>query len=62
MSTKTMGALLFLVGFGLILLSIISLIGLFTFQLGVVERALVFISGVGLCVVGYWMERDQPVA
>jgi hypothetical protein len=60
MITKWMGLVLFLVGLALILLAIFALLG-FIQPSGLFERLLMFIGGVILCVLGYFMARDQPV-
>lgn len=59
MVTKIMGLLLFLVGFFLIILATLALLG-FVEPSGLGERLLMFIGGLVLCVVGYFMARDQP--
>ena len=58
MITKFMGLLLFLVGFFLILLAMAALLNLIQ-PSGLFERLLMFIGGLVLCVLGYFMARDQ---
>ncbi len=59
MVSKFMGSALFLVGLVLILIAILALLG-FTQPEGLLERLLVFLGGVLLCLLGYYMARDQP--
>jgi len=58
MITKFMGLLLFLVGFFLIILAMAALLDLIQ-PSGLFERLLMFIGGMVLCVLGYFMARDQ---
>ena len=58
MITKFMGLLLFLVGFFLIVLAMAALLELIQ-PSGLLERLLMFIGGLALCVIGYFMARDQ---
>ncbi len=55
-----MGFLLFLVGFAMILLAILALLGFVTVQFGIFERILIFLGGLLLCVIGFVMARDRP--
>ncbi len=59
MVTKIMGLLLFLMGFFLIVLATLALLG-FVEPSGLGERVLMYVAGLILCVVGYIMARDQP--
>ena len=54
---KFMGLLLFLVGFFLIILAMAALLDLIQ-PSGLFERLLMFIGGLILCVLGYFMARD----
>ena len=56
-----MGSALFIVGLILILIAILALLGL-TPPEGLLERLLVFLGGVLLCMLGYYMAREQPQA
>lgn len=58
MITKFMGLLLFLVGFFLIVLAMAALLDLIQ-PSGLFERILMFIGGLVLCILGYFMARDQ---
>jgi hypothetical protein len=59
--TKFMGLLLFLVGFFLIILAMAALLDLIQ-PSGLFERLLMFVGGIILCVLGYFMARDQSPA
>ena len=61
MVTKFMGTALFLVGLLLIMLSIVALLGLIQ-PAGLGERLLLFVGGVLLCILGYYMARERPSA
>lgn len=58
MITKFMGLLLFLIGFFLIVLAMAALLDLIQ-PSGLFERILMFIGGLVLCILGYFMARDQ---
>lgn len=61
MVTKFMGLLLFLVGFLLILLAVLALVGVLQVSgIDFFQRVLMFLGGLILCVIGYVMARDQP--
>lgn len=60
MVTKFMGLVLFFTGFFLLVLAIAALLGLMQ-PAGLVERLLMFIGGLILCLIGYLMARDQPL-
>jgi hypothetical protein len=55
-----MGLVLFFTGFFLLVLAIAALLGLMQ-PAGLVERLLMFIGGLILCLIGYLMARDQPL-
>ncbi|MDE3090738.1 MAG: hypothetical protein KGJ80_15290 [Chloroflexota bacterium] len=57
MVTKFMGLVLFLVGFFLIALATAALLNIVP-GIGL-ERILLFIGGLILCIIGYVMARDQ---
>jgi Na+/H+ antiporter NhaD/arsenite permease-like protein len=59
MVTKVMGLLLFIVGLLLIVLAIIALLGLIQ-PSGLGERLLMFLGGLILVIIGYYMARDEP--
>lgn len=60
MVTKFMGLLLFLVGFILIVLAVLVLIGVLQVSgIDFFQRILMFLGGLILCVLGYVMARDQ---
>ncbi len=60
MVTKFMGLLLFLVGFILIVLAVLVLIGILQVPgIDFFQRILMFLGGLILCVLGYVMARDQ---
>ena len=64
MLTKVMGFLLFIVGLLLIVLAIIALLGVIQ-PSGLGERLLMFLGGLILVIIGYYMARDvagPPVA
>jgi hypothetical protein len=58
MITKIMGALLFLAGLIMLLISMLALLGL-SQPTGLLERLIVFGGGVLLCVMGYLMAREK---
>ncbi len=58
MVTKLMGTLLFLIGFVLIGLAVLALLG-YVEPRGFGERLLMFTGGLILCVLGFLMARDQ---
>jgi hypothetical protein len=61
MVTKFMGLLLFLVGFLLILLAVLALVGVLQVSgIDFFQRVLMFLGGLILCVIGFVMARDQP--
>ncbi len=61
MVTKFMGLLLFLVGFLLIVLAVLALVGVLQVAgIDFFQRVLMFLGGLILCVIGYVMARDQP--
>ena len=63
MITKFMGLLLFLVGFLLIVLSVLVLVDILRLSgIDFFQRILMFLGGLVLCVIGYVMARDQSAA
>jgi ABC-type transport system involved in multi-copper enzyme maturation permease subunit len=60
MITKFMGLLLFLVGFALLILAVLALLG-FVEPRGLFERILMFAGGLILAALGYLMAREQPM-
>ena len=58
MPTKTMGSILFVIGLIMVILSLFAILDLLK-VIGTVERWFVFVSGVAVCVLGYYMARDR---
>ena len=61
MVTKLMGTLLFVVGFFLISLATLSVLEVIALG-GAFERIILYIGGLILCIIGYVMARDKPLA
>lgn len=60
MLTTLMGAGVFSVGFFMLILGLMDLLGLGGLQFGLGERILLYIGGLFLCVLGYIMARRLP--
>ncbi len=60
MLTTLMGAGVFSIGFFMLILGLIDLLGLGGLQFGLGERILLYAGGLFLCVLGYIMARRLP--
>lgn len=60
MLTTLMGAGVFSVGFFMLILGLMDLLGLGGLQFGLGERLLLYVGGLFLCVLGYVMARRLP--
>ncbi len=62
MLTKLMGASVFAVGFIMLLLGLLDLLGVAGFNYDLGRRLLIYVGGVVLCLIGYFMARRLPAA
>lgn len=62
MLTTIMGAAVFSVGFFMLLLGLMDLLGLGGLSYGAGERILLYVGGLFLCILGYIMARRLPRA
>lgn len=60
MLTTLMGAGVFSIGFFMLILGLMDLLGLGGLQFGLGERILLYVGGLFLCVLGYIMARRLP--
>ena len=60
MLTTLMGAGVFSVGFFMVILGLMDLLGLGGLSFGTGDRILLYIGGLFLCVLGYIMARRLP--
>jgi hypothetical protein len=60
MLTTLMGAGVFSIGFFMLILGLMDLLGLGGLNFGLGERILLYIGGLFLCVLGYIMARRLP--
>lgn len=60
MLTTIMGAGVFSIGFFMLILGLIDLLGLGGLAFGLGERILLYVGGLFLCVLGYIMARRLP--
>ncbi len=60
MLTKLMGAAVFAVGFFMLLVGTLFLLGIGNLAYDVVRTVFVFFGGVLLCLIGYFMARRLP--
>lgn len=60
MLTTIMGAAVFSVGFFMLILGLMDLLGLGGLSYGVGERILLYVGGLFLCILGYIMARRLP--
>lgn len=60
MLAKLMGAAVFSVGFFMLLLGLVDLLGLGGLQYDFGKRLLVYLGGILLCIIGYAMARVLP--
>lgn len=60
MLTTIMGAGVFSVGFFMLILGLMDLLGLGGLAFGLGERILLYVGGLFLCVLGYIMARRLP--
>lgn len=60
MLTTLMGAGVFSIGFFMLILGLMDLLGLGGLSFGVGERVLLYVGGLFLCVLGYVMARRLP--
>ena len=62
MLTTLMGAGVFSIGFFMLILGLMDLLGLGGLRFGTGERILLYVGGLFLCVLGYVMARRLPRA
>lgn len=62
MLTTIMGAGVFSIGFFMLILGLLDLLGLGGLSFGLGERVLLYIGGLFLCILGYIMARRLPRA
>lgn len=62
MLTTLMGAGVFSIGFFMLILGLMDLLGLGGLKFGTGERVLLYLGGLFLCVLGYIMARRLPRA
>jgi hypothetical protein len=60
MIAKFMGVAVFSVGFFMLLLGLADLLGLGGLHYGFGERLLIYVGGILLCLIGYFMARRLP--
>lgn len=60
MLTTLMGAGVFSIGFFMLILGLMDLLGLGGLSFGLGERILLYVGGLFLCVLGYIMARRLP--
>ncbi len=60
MLTTLMGAGVFSIGFFMLILGLMDLLGLGGLKFGLGERILLYVGGLFLCVLGYIMARRLP--
>lgn len=60
MLTTLMGAGVFSIGFFMLILALMDLLGLGGLQFGLGERLLLYVGGLFLCILGYIMARRLP--
>jgi hypothetical protein len=60
MLTTLMGAGVFSIGFFMLILGLMDLLGLGGLKFGLGERVLLYLGGLFLCVLGYIMARRLP--
>jgi hypothetical protein len=60
MLTTLMGAGVFSIGFFMLILGLMDLLGLGGLSFGTGERILLYIGGLFLCILGYIMARRLP--
>ena len=60
MLTTLMGAGVFSIGFFMLILGLMDLLGLGGLAFGMGERVLLYVGGLFLCVLGYIMARRLP--
>jgi len=60
MLTTIMGAGVFSIGFFMLILGLMDLLGLGGLAFGLGERILLYVGGLFLCVLGYIMARRLP--
>jgi hypothetical protein len=62
MLTTLMGAGVFSIGFFMLILGLMDLLGLGGLRFGLGERILLYVGGLFLCILGYIMARRLPRA
>lgn len=62
MLTTLMGAGVFSIGFFMLILGLMDLLGLGGLSFGLGERILLYVGGLFLCILGYVMARRLPRA
>lgn len=60
MLTTLMGAGVFSIGFFMLILGLMDLLGIGGLAFGVGERILLYVGGLFLCILGYVMARRLP--
>ncbi len=60
MLTKLMGASVFAVGFFMLLVGVLYLLGIGNLAYDTVRTIFIFFGGVVLCLIGYFMARRLP--
>ncbi len=60
MLPKLMGSAVFSVGFFMLLVGVLYLLGVGNLSYDTVRTVLIFFGGVGLCLIGYFMARRLP--
>lgn len=60
MLTTLMGAGVFSIGFFMLILGLMDLLGLGGLHFGLGERILLYVGGLFLCILGYIMARRLP--
>ena len=60
MLTTLMGAGVFSIGFFMLILGLMDLLGLGDLSFGTGERILLYVGGLFLCILGYVMARRLP--
>jgi cytochrome c biogenesis protein CcdA len=60
MLPKLMGAAVFSVGFFMLILALLDLLRIGDFNYDTVQRIFIYLGGIILCLIGYFMARRLP--
>jgi cytochrome c biogenesis protein CcdA len=60
MLPKLMGSAVFSVGFFMLILALLDLLGIGGFNYDTMQRIFIYLGGIVLCLIGYFMARRLP--